>query len=268
MKAKYLKGKIRRLFKPRVNVAMVHIGRCGSSVLARMLNAHDEVHWASEIYESYFQLWRKQGLGFDSPIGFSADPVLLLKDAVESRPIKDYFGFEIKPFHNRLIGVQFDDYINRIASFGFSHFIILDRINRLKVIVSALIAHQPKNSYHLMADEKASLSPVYIDVDAIEIDYDKKSLLGFLQDYDEQFSQVNKTLSGPNVLRLNYEEDIEKDPGKAYLKVCNYINLSPDLSRNVDLRKTNPYPLKDLIKNYDEVCECLGGTQYEWMLQG
>ena len=32
-------------------VAMFHIGRCGSTVLANMLSDHSEFHWGAEIFE-------------------------------------------------------------------------------------------------------------------------------------------------------------------------------------------------------------------------
>jgi len=36
-------------------IAMLHVGRCGSSVLARQLEKHKNIHWAREIYEPHFK---------------------------------------------------------------------------------------------------------------------------------------------------------------------------------------------------------------------
>ena len=77
---------------------------------------------------------------------------------------------------------------------------------------------------------------------------------------------LEEQLIDKNVLHLSYEEHIQDNPKEAYLKICEFLQIKP---KKVDVRlsRTNPYPLKDIIENMDEVRDYLHGTPYEWMLE-
>jgi LPS sulfotransferase NodH len=280
---KTLREKIRRLikgiFRPlqgllankdRTNVAMIHVGRCGSTVLAKMLNAHEKVYWSGEFYNRFFPGRNFPQRSGNTPVEFPGDPIELLQEKMSSLKAfrADVFGFEIKPFHYGLMQIPFGEYVESLEAAGFTHFIVLDRKNRLRKMVSSVIAQQPGNKYHIANNEKAKRSLALVDVGSVKIDSDDKPLLSFLEDYDEQFFEVAKVLSDRNVLQLSYEEDIQEDPRQAYTKVCEFIGLPQQTNIEVRLNRTNPYPLSELIENYDEVAAALQGTPYEWMLEG
>ena len=67
------------------------------------------------------------------------------------------------------------------------------------------------------------------------------------------------------MLQLTYEEHISIDPTVGYRAVCDFLGLQapPVVMR---LRKTNPFPLQDIVQNWDEVVDALSGTEYAWML--
>ena len=48
------------------NILIIHIGRCGSTVLGKMLNEHPMIYWASELYEPIFGTWRDQNMGIET----------------------------------------------------------------------------------------------------------------------------------------------------------------------------------------------------------
>jgi hypothetical protein len=109
------------------------------------------------------------------------------------------------------------------------------------------------------------LKSVKVNIENVQIDFDSKPLLDYLIDYDKHFSELETLLEGKCLLKLSYEEDIEKDPKIAYSRVCEFMNI-PRQDVSVNLSKTNPFPLKDMIENFDEVKNTLSGTPYEWML--
>ena len=87
-----------------------------------------------------------------------------------------YYGMELKPFHNSLINITIDKFLFEIEKIGFNYFIILDRKNRLKKILSSIIAHK-NNIWHIKNNQKNKLSKIIIDVNNIKIDFDYKSLI-------------------------------------------------------------------------------------------
>lgn len=246
------------------NIVMFHIGRCGSTALATMLRQHREMFWVSEYYESFFREWRKENEGEEIVGKMPDDAVELLKRSM-GNALHRYYGFEIKPFHLRLIEYSMESYFEKLQELGFSHYIILDRKNRLRKIVSSVLAHSDRTKYHQDSKTGAKLKQAHIDVNSVKIDYDDKPLLSFLSDYDSQLSSLNKMIGDKNSLNLTYEEDIQEDPLIGYRRICDFVGLRPkDISARIS--RTNPFPVRDMIENFEEVENVLKGTSYEWML--
>ncbi len=246
------------------NIVMFHIGRCGSTVLASLLDQHNNVMWASEFYVPIFRDWERRNGGKEIAGDMPADAIVLLKEHMR-KALHRYYGFEIKPFHLRLIGYHMDSFINHLEEMEFSHYIILDRRNRLKKIISSVIAHQDRLRYHQNKEARPRLKQVNLDVDRVGIDYECKPLLSFLADYDDQVSSLEEKLEKKNLLNLVYEDDVQDDPRVGYRKICDFLSITAK-EVQVDLSRTNPFPVRDMIQNYDEVEATLGGTKYEWML--
>jgi hypothetical protein len=246
------------------NVAMFHIGRCGSTVLSSLLSQHHKIFWASEFYVRYFREWEKANGGQEVIGQMPGDAIQLLQDHMKLA-LHRYFGFEIKPFHFKLIGYDMDSFIQHLDKMGYTHFILLDRENRLRKIISSVIAHQDRKKYHQNEKVKAKKKQVYIDVDRVAIDYQVKPLISFLSDYEEEIAALKIIFKSRKHLSLTYEKDIQNDPVKAYQQVCDFLGIK---SRNVtvELSRTNPFVANEMIENFDEVESVLKGTNYEWML--
>jgi len=245
------------------NIAMYHIGRCGSTVLSSLLNQHNNIYWASEFYSGVFKKWEHSSNGEEVAGKMPADAIDLLKGNMR-KAMHRYYGFEMKPFHHQLIGYSEEAFLKSLDGLGFTYYIHLDRKNRLRKIVSSLIAHEDKMRYHQEGKAKAKLKQVYVNVDLIAIDFDSKPLLTFLEDYDNQVLSVAKMLEPKNCLTLTYEDDIQEDPRVGYRKICGHIGIkAKDVV--VKLSRTNPFPVRNMIVNIEEVEEVLSGTNYEWM---
>lgn len=151
------------------NVIMFHIGRCGSTVVADLLNQHPRIHWASELYTPIFYEWQRKNAWIETVGEMSKDAVDLLKRNMQLA-LHRYYGFEIKPFHFRLIGYSPESFLHHADSLGFTHFILLDRKNRLRTIISSIIAHQNEALYHIGRKTKARLTRISINPDNVRID--------------------------------------------------------------------------------------------------
>ena len=247
------------------NIVMYHIGRCGSGVLASLLRQHRHVYWDGEVYTPVFTEWREKNEGVETIEEFPEDPIKRL----EKRMIlacNSFYGFEIKPFHHRLINCPAETFINHLDSLGFTHFIILDRKNRLRKIISSIIAHERTGIYHRKKGKEAVLNSVTLNPEEIRIDFNTKPLLQYLSDYDEQFEALNRLFEGRNVLKLTYEDDIQEDPKKAYQRVCEFLGIAHN-DVSVKLSRTNPFPIREMVTNFEEVEKLLSGTPFEWMLK-
>jgi LPS sulfotransferase NodH len=243
---------------------MFHIGRCGSTVLGQLLDQHPHIRWAGEFFSPIFTEWKNRNNGVETVGEMPGDAIDLLQRSIK-RAQQPYYGFEIKPFHFRLIDYSPESFVQHLDSLGFMYFILLDRRNRLRKIVSSIIAHQSGNRYHITRDTKAQLTRIHINVDEVKIDYTSKSLLEFLSDYDKQMHALETLLQGRRSLYLTYEEDIQADPRIAYLRICDFLGVPP-VNVSVKLSRTNPFPVRDMIGNIEEVEDALRGTPYEWML--
>lgn len=251
----------------RVNAVMLHIGRCGSTVLANMLSARTDIHWIGEIYEPYFQEKYPNHIRSGEFPVFEGGPLEVLRKEKRLR-VTDVFGFEIKPFHFELIGIPMEKFMPALIDMGFNRFVLLDRKNRLRTVISALLAAQPGNKYALRVGDEVRHSSVRVDLQAVEIEYDKKPLLDYLQGYDSYLIRLRELLESHAPLELFYEDDVEMNPKVGYQRICDYFSTSNDIDIEVSLQKINPYPLSELIVNFEEVRKYLVGTSYEWMPEG
>jgi len=67
-------------------------------------------------------------------------------------------------------------------------------------------------------------------------------------------------------LWLTYEDHVQSDPRKGYLQICDFVGLPP-CSVEVPLGRTNPFPVTEVIENYDEVVRELEPTSFRWMVE-
>lgn len=245
-------------------IAMFHIGRCGSTVVAKLLAQHRQIFWANELYEPIFKQWERSNPGFTEAGVMPMPPIEYLKFSMGKSNTQTY-GFEIKPYHFRLINVPLDEYLASIEQLGFEHFILLDRKNKLRKILSSIKAKK-SGVYHLERGSKPQFQKIYIPLDNIKIDHESKSLLSFINDYIKDMEFISNILESKNILKLTYEEDIEEDPMNAYDKICDFIGVKK-LNPIISLSKTTPFPVKDLVSNYDEVANCLKFSPHGWMLE-
>lgn len=243
---------------------MVHIGRCGSTVVAKLLAQHGQIFWANELYEPIFKQWDRLNPDFTQPGVMAMPPIEYLKLSISKSNAKTY-GFEIKPYHFRLIKIPFEEYIKEIERLGFKHFILLDRKNKLRKIISSIKAKE-SGVYHLEKGSKPQFQKINISLDNIQIDHESKSLLSFINDYIKDINFIDNILKDKNLLKLSYEEDIEKDPMNAYGKICDFIGVK-NLNPTISLAKTTPFSIKELVDNYDEVANYLNFSSHAWMLE-
>lgn len=243
-------------------VVMFHIGRSGSTVLCDLLNQHPYVYWDREVYERKLPPWKQ--IVKDIPLKeISFDPVRYIQKRTK-RSGRKYYGCEVKFFQLALVNLSQKDFIQATREFGFKHFIILERKNYLRAIVSSIILHQ-NNVIQVKAEKKSGIKKIHMDVNNVEIDRASKPLIRHLTEYTRDFNELKSLLAETGYLYLTYEDDIETSPITGYNKTCRFLEIQqhkPVIERG----KMNPFPLSETIVNFQEVETCLKGTDFEWML--
>ncbi|MBT8448001.1 MAG: hypothetical protein HKO62_13035 [Gammaproteobacteria bacterium] len=247
------------------NVVMFHVGRSGSTVLGDLIGQHPGVYWDGEIYEHrVFQPYEQNNGTIEyGRTALSYDPVPLLRARMREAGSRIY-GFEAKFFHLDYTAYDLDAFLATLRSLGFKHFIVLERRNLLRKIASSVAAHE-RSEFHIKASANAGVNRIHLPVDAVRIDRNCKPLREFLAGYTRDLARLERSLSADSMLKLTYEEDIASDPAAAYRRVCDFLDLTP-VATEVRLAKTNPYPLADMLENFDEVSAALRDTEFAWML--
>lgn len=250
------------IFRTR-NIAMFHMGRCGSSVLGDLLYQHSRIQWNGEIYCPHIRDWRTQKIQNPTIPTLKPDPLMLLQRKMFAAGSKN-FGCEIK-FHHLVEGhIDIENFIELLNKKGF-YYIILRRKNFLRSIVSHTVMYSlVEKKTHNKSSEKATLKQVSIDVKSTGYNGSKKPLIEHLNLQKENHIYLEKLLTDQKYLKLNFEDDIAENPNDAYLQVCGFLNIEPE-EIPVRLSRTNPFPLSEIIVNYDEVKEYLKDTEYAWM---
>ncbi|MDV3353315.1 hypothetical protein QGP82_31870 [Leptothoe sp. LEGE 181152] len=250
------------IFRAR-NIAMFHMGRCGSSVLGDLLYQHSRIQWNGEIYCPYIHDWRTQTTQNPKTPTLTPDPLMLLQRKMFAAGSKN-FGCEIK-FHHLVEGhIDIEKFIEILNKKDF-YYIILRRKNFLRSIISHTVMYSlAEKKTHNKSSEKATLKQVNIDVKNTGYNGTKKTLLEHLNMQKENHIYLEKLLANQKYLKLNFEDDIAENPNNAYLQVCDFLNIEPE-ETPVRLSRTNPFPLSEIIINYGEVKEYLKDTEYAWM---
>ena len=233
------------------NFCIWHSGRCGSTVLASMLKQHPKIYCAEELLETYSKSYESWA---DKSGGWSGGK-WRIRRSMQKGGTK-VSGFEMKIWHLHRLRVSVSEAMNFLRGINFNRHIVLERQNYLRVIVSGHILRKTSRSHIKLDESTPNLSKVYINLEELD-----SSICKFSDFYTEL-----KMLLGQDCLWLLYEKDILEEPNIAFRKVTDFLGLEP-LTATVRLRRTNPYPLQEIILNFDEISAHLKDTTHEWMLE-
>lgn len=247
-------------------LAMIHTGRCGSSVVGRMLENNDSIEWDGEFF-IHFDEGNVNLKRFFKAI----NPIYMIWiKRIKSN--HNFFGFETRPHEaydlsSRKANMKAEKYIDKLKRMGIKKFIILKRKNYLKQIISGVKARKSNNFYIKDRKERDRIGrKIELNTEKVPMGDKHKNILKRFEEQEEMYCLCNKIIENDKKLNLYYEKDIRENPKIAYEKVCNFIGVTAE-SVSVDLKKQNPYTARQMVKNWSEVEEKLKDTKYEWMLE-
>ena len=150
--------------------------------------------------------------------------------------------------------------VRELRRAGFDCFVVLERRNILRWLVSAEFGTRFQ-TWHIRSSEKPTLRTV-----DIPLHYSGGlTLSDRLQAVESWHTQLRTCLAGSPVLNLTYEDHILPTPVNGYSRICSFIDIEMK-GASIGHGVVNPFPLRDMIRNFEEIKERLGGSKFEWML--
>ena len=247
--------------------AVANEARCGSTVLGSLLGQHPQVRFDGKSYNT--------GLPSGRPVArLPVDAVPLdLGRIIDSRmrmSMSTWFGFDYLPYQLDLARSSLDEHADMLRRRGFTHFIILERRNLLRRLVSGDMGRQ-SGVWHAKAMQMmqvdtapAPTGPAKVTIEVARADGTSPVLDDF-ERVEAFYSELRNVHADDTTLALSYEDDIERDPTQAYARVIEFLGLN-FIRPEIRLRRLNCRPLRETIANFDAVADLLANTRYEWML--
>lgn len=246
------------------NVAMFHVGRVGSTVLAGMLQQHRRIFWAGEVFQREHD--RYMDAAESGTYVVPQEPMKVLR--MEMREARNrMFGFEMKfleEHHLKVVGLDLEHYVDALSELGFERYVVLRRKNVLRRLVSGVVLRDT-GQFHIRSDKERRKRRFHLDLNRIPLGARYLNLVDAIDMIEGGHERLDRLLADRQVCNITYEEHISDDPFVAYRKVVDFMGLEPG-QPDVLLRKTNPDPLEDMIENYDELRAAVEKTPYRWML--
>lgn len=248
--------------RPRA-VAMFHVGRSGSRVLGDLLGQHPEILWDGEVLRPLIRELTATGARIHE-VRYADSPESVVRSRMRAAAGRLY-GFETKFFHLIPATLPIESYLQRLERIGVDRYILLERKNTLRKVVSSLVGRK-RGRYHEPAGRSARLTTVRIDPASVEIDSDRRPLRELLEGYARDLERFKGRMEGRAMLHLTYEDDVAPGPLGAYTRACRFLGVAP---ARVEVRysRTTPFPLREVIENFDEVRRALRGTPFERLVE-
>lgn len=243
-------------------VLMLHVGRCGSTVLANLLAQNPAMFWDGKLPRKARKLY-----------GESTENLDLGRWTKRQFAISGdrFYGFEFKILADQyplIFGTTTRSFLEECKRIGVTHFILLTRRNTLRHVVSHY-ASKNRGKWHASSSNEVSAQRFSLDLTDITTgSAPGRSLLEYFQEVDAAHDEVRHLLTGARFLEIEYEGDIDAmGPQQAYRKICDFLGIEP-VEAEIRNAKLNPYPMASVIENFDEITQELQGTRFSWMTEG
>ena len=238
-------------------VCVLHYGRCGSTVLTRLLvqcgclSLGEVLHPVSgKKYEPLDGLPRERGAANSSAAVLEA--VAKVVAANDDQTGQALFEIKSLDFMREAIGDGPESFIPLMAERGVSRCIHLERRDLLARLVSTTLAGRT-GVYH-RTDEAERPEPFEIHPERAVAEIGRQA---------DMRDRIRAALasSGLDVLDLEYEHDLMADPRVGARRAAEWLGLeAPEEDLVVDRRRTTPFPVPEVLSNHDDVVAALAGA--------
>ena len=226
---------------------VVHVGRCGSTLLAEWLRqAVSGLFIDGEIFAP---------TRFDPTKGASPLDVLATRIA-RARPRR--YQFEVKLRDLATLDVGLSELVEGAHALGVDRTVLLIRKNLLRGYLSAKRADVTR-TYHVADRDLQPPRPVRFRVDPWHV-------IRAVEAQAAAVADARAALDRWRPLELSFEEDLLAAPDATIGRLCGMFGEPPVAVPPPTLRPTTSAPLRALVENYDELAAAVAATDHAWML--
>lgn len=246
---------------------LFHIGRCGSTVLAELLDQHPRLLWDGDLFNvpqpgRLPAVLERRRWRWTSSRHHPHAPLRFLEGAMVARGVSHY-GFEIRLPNLEREGLELERFVRAAEGLGVSRFMVLERKNKLRQLLSLATAKET-GRWHAPVGTVARPHAIRLDPQQIFAGIREQSLVAHFEDWDRWYAELRRVVSPERLLWLTYEEDLAADPRVGYRRVLAFLGLR-DHPAEVTRSVTNPFRLEEMVTNLPELEAALAGTPYAWM---
>ena len=229
---------------------ILHEARSGGALLADLLQQCPGIRWVDGL--------------LDGAHGQTGDASLeALRERI-SRDGPDRTGFGIEISQLAASGMTPAEFLRRAAEIGVDRWILLTRRNRLRQLVSAALADATGRDQVRPSDPWQEAPPHRVTIDPV--DAAGMTLADRFRNQDGATGAVRTALAPYASIELVYEDDIANAPLQAVARLTPFLQL-PDYDPVVRHQRLAPWPLREIVANYEAVAAALAGNEFAWMLE-
>lgn len=233
-------------------IALIAKARSGSHLLKSLMPADrvfatDEPFWNGFFQHGYFSFWKEK---------IDENPEMLLHGR-EKKLYEEYLSLYFE--RTAAKHLMFDMKIEQLNTFAglkivirnqFDGFVLLRRQNLLKMAVSQLVmAERTKQDIAANSGEVPPLQRVEVVPNQIA---------NRIEASEQQFNEFDAFFAGSKkpCFRVTYE-DLSADPIATATELLDYFDIGGTPPEQSHLSKQNPYPISDIVINYEELARVL-----------
>jgi hypothetical protein len=225
-----------------------------------MLHAHPRVFSHGEVFFRYQKTFEGRAK--------RPDPLRYLKRDM-LRAGRRHFVFSVhflRAQHLRpdVVDLGLEDFLDAIPALGVERVALLERRNYLKVLLSSY-AGALREQWHVPAYANSTPQVVELDPAATEFARTRLPLITWLEEFERGYAEARRLVAERGGLYLTYEDDVLPDPRIGYGKLCATLGV-PAVEVEVPLTRANPFPVREILRNFDAVDRELRATRFAWML--
>lgn len=253
---------------------VVHPGRTGSTLLGDLLDQHENIDWASEVFSKVHKseqhhLIKSLSWRLRNPVLKDADDNVLWRETLELRRRRcalPTLGIEIKTnqiFRQKLFGADIATALDALNTVADVPLIFLRRNNHLERYVSGVSAKQ-RSQYNFARGQNPEKVEVPLRRELMDPAYfsHKLEINNWLDQVMAIEADVAARVSSFGGLCLTYEDDIVPSPRIAYEKIMRHLGQEP---HDVQTRmiKIDTRPLQERITNAARLQKILRPDLYD-----
>lgn len=241
-------------------MVILNSGRCGSTVLSWMLDAHPRVYSHGEVFLRYQRIFEGRRRRPD-PLRY------LQRDMLRAGRRQFVFSVHfLRAQHLRpdLVNLGLEQFLDAMPELGIERIALLERRNYLRVLVSNY-AGSLRQSWHVPAHATSEVQAFELNPAAVEFARTRLPLIAWLKEFERGYAEARPLVESRGGLILTYEDDVLPDPRIGYRKLCATLGVPP-VEVEVPLTRANPFPVRAMLRNLDAIERELRGTRFAWML--